>query len=203
MNNALSKIVEQIKLNAEAEIKRLRAENELQCSAIIEHSNKLVAKEKAKLNERVELFKQNLNFKADSENLVLKNKKLLAAKQNVMLLVKKKVVEALCSNEANRASYFNFMERLIELNLPTPGVSCVLFYGQLDYLQFLNNLKFKPDDVLKIEKASAFDRGALISCADFDVNLEVCQVVSNHILKLEPEILKILTQAHEIRGPVL
>ena len=199
MDNALNKIIEQIKKNSEAEIERLRFENEKQCSDVVKHFNKLVEEEKQQLLERIDLFKQKLSFKVDSENLILKSKRILETKQKVLLQVKKGVVEALCSNEG----YFKFMERLIERNLSLTGGSFVLFYGKLDYVQFLENLKFKSSDVLTIKKSDEFDRGAIVSCVDFEVNLEVEQIVSNHISKFEPEVLAILTPIQETRRPAL
>ena len=95
------------------------------------------------------------------------------------------------------------MERLIERNLSLTGGSFVLFYGKLDYVQFLENLKFKSSDVLTIKKSDEFDRGAIVSCVDFEVNLEVEQIVSNHISKFEPEVLAILTPIQETRRPAL
>lgn len=199
MDNALNKIIEQIKKNSEAEIERLRFENEKQCSDVVKHFNKLVEEEKQQLLKRIDLFKQKLSFKVDSENLILKGKQILATKQKVLLQVKKGVVEALCSND----KYFKFMERLIERNLSLTGGSFVLFYGKLDYVQFLENLKFKSSDALTIKKSDEFDRGAIVSCVDFEVNLEVEQIVSNHISKFEPEVLAILTPIQETRRPAL
>ena len=199
MDNALNKIIEQIKKNSEAEIERLRFENEKQCSDVVKHFNKLVEEEKQQLLKRIDLSKQKLSFKVDSENLILKSKRILEIKQKVLMQVKKCVVEALCSNER----YFKFMERLIECNLSLTGGSFVLFYGKLDYVQFLENLKFKSSDVLTIKKSDEFDRGAIVSCVDFEVNLEVEQIVSNHISKFEPEVLAILTPIQETRRPAL
>ena len=53
MDNALNKIIEQIKKNSEAEIERLRFENEKQCSDVVKHFNKLVEEEKQQLLKRI------------------------------------------------------------------------------------------------------------------------------------------------------
>ena len=192
--NALDKIVKKIELSAEVEVERLRVENEQKCCKLVEKRNKLIEDEKSKLIEKIELFKHELKVKVDSENFIYKNSKILEIKQRLISEVKKKVIDFLCCDKFYSARYFDFMEHLISDNLPVVDLKCVLFYGSLDYLRFLKNLKFKSEGFLEIKKSTQFSYGALVCCDDFEINLNTYQLVSDWFAKNSSEILSVLLQ---------
>lgn len=189
---ALNIIIKKIKLSAEAEVERLQAENEKQCFEIESKCEKMIENEKLKLKEKIEFFKSNLKAKVNSENLIFKNNRILATKQKLISKIENEVVEKLCSDESFVKRYFNFMEQLIEAGLPQKN--CVLFYGSSDYSRFLENLKFKSEGFLKIEKSNEFKYGALICCNEFEINLNIEQLVAEWFSKFQLEVSAVLMQ---------
>lgn len=190
MNSALNKILEQIRLNAQLELEKLRVDYDKKILQIKHNAQRIINFDKSVLNKKIETSKKNLEIKINAENDIFKSKTILAKKQVLFSRVLKKAIEILCCDSNFETRYFNYMENLIEKNLPKDF--CVLFYGELDYLRFCDNLKFNSSTFLKIEKSINFEYGAEILCSTFKVDLKIESLLVERCEGVKAEILKIL-----------
>ncbi len=190
MNEALAKIVDQIKLKTDQELLNLKKENSEKIDQEKLKYEKLIRIEKLKLQHRMSSFKNVKVVEFENKNKQLKNFLILQKKQNLIEKIVKQALYVLQNETTYEKFYFSFMENLIEKNLSENF--CELFYGKFDFNRFIKNLKFKPSSKLKINKSDNFDLGAKIVCDDFYVNLNVEFLIFNWLETFKFELLKVL-----------
>lgn len=190
--NALEKIFSQIDLSAKKEVERLRTEHEAECEKVISKYESMLSNELIRLEKKIKSFRRKLRLKVDAENLIFKNKAILQTKQDVVSEVVELAFEAIVNKNIYENQYFSFMERLMEKNLPSSGIVCSLIYGSSDFDRFVENLRFRPSEFLKIEKSDKFDYGARIICSDFEVDLSLKSLLFGWCDGCRPKILKVL-----------
>ena len=192
MGGALEKILEHIRMNAKVEVEKLKELYRKDFLKIEEETKSIIADDRKKIQDKIEEFKKSTEIKMNAENFIFQNRAILETKQNVFFYVLKVAVETLCCNSLFENRYLKHMEKLIERNLPDE--SCVLVYGDLDYLRFCNNLKFKPSTNLVIKKSLKFKWGAAILCDNFEVDLNVEHLLLNMFDNCRVDILNILSK---------
>jgi len=179
--NSLENILEYINNKTETEIENIRKENILECKKILEDTKNFIIKEKEKTEKKITEKKEELkkNFETDMKQ---RRNKAIANKKNEIL---KKIIDISidCFCNENDDIYINFIEKLIEKNIPNEEFTLV--FGEKDYKKLSSVFNGAKPKIKKIENSNEFKYGFKIFCKKYVLNFDIENMFKENI-----EILK-------------